>query len=99
MSIVSGSSRAGTATGATPVRLIRSSSSLSDRRRLAVLIARTQSSISSCDEALARKVRLAVTMPKEKECFLIVTGATVCTDLRSRTRLREYSWCQGEALL
>jgi hypothetical protein len=45
--------------------------------RRAELMKDTQSSISAWDEALARKVRFEVTMPKVNECFLTVTGATV----------------------
>lgn len=60
-----------------PTRLFRASSSLSESLRRAPLSARTQSSISSCEDALARNVRLDVTMPKAKECFFTVTGATV----------------------
>lgn len=95
VSIASGRSRGVIATGADgaePDLLTLASSSISDNRRRAELIARTQSSISSCDDALARNVRLAVTIPNEKECFFTVTGATACTDLRSRTRFNEYSY-------
>ena len=68
----------GTATPDDPVRRLRSSSSSrSDSFRREVLIVRTQSSISSCDRALAKNVRLEVTMPKLNGCFLTVTGATV----------------------
>lgn len=101
VSIGSGRSRVGIVTGAVgaePVRLALASSSTSDNRRRAELIARTQSSISSCDDALTRKVRLAVTIPKENECFFTVTGATACTDFKSSTRFSEYSYWSGSSV-
>ena len=75
-----------------PSRLFRSSSSRSDSFLRHPLTARTQSSISSGEDALTRNVRLEVTIPNAKECFFMVTGATVWTDLSSMTLFSEYSW-------
>lgn len=65
--------------------------------RRAWLTASTQPSISVCDDASTRKVRFVVTMPKVNECFLILTGAHVWMDFRSRTRESEYSCVRTSA--